>query len=126
MDTWRKFVEKLVSIESLRSAKEEAIEEWGEDIPVTLLFSILGRKIAEAFFLMPDADREKVFVMVEACMKEHDEELKTYVATGLLESLYSQASRSGPQLQMLIEEKLGESSRGYLLAWANGASPRRP
>lgn len=56
MSTWQEFVTELTRCDVLSSARRQALEEWGEDIPTTVLFGKLGKAIAEHFDeLNPDA-----------------------------------------------------------------------
>ncbi|AXE96286.1 hypothetical protein SB778_31730 [Paraburkholderia sp. SIMBA_050] len=116
MNTWNEFVSDLTEVEPLRLAKDEAVEEWGVDIPRTLLFSRLGKAIAENFDRFSFDERIFVFNLVELGMKTKNDELKTLVATGLLESLYTRASRD-PVLWGRLDGQLGNISKQYLLDW---------
>ncbi|GAB6852973.1 hypothetical protein [Paraburkholderia kururiensis] len=116
MDTWEDFVADLTRVEFLRLAREEAVEDWGPDIPTTLLFGKLGKSVAERFDEFSPEDRAHIFNIIELGMTAGNTDLKTFVATGLLESLYARASRDGVLLTR-VEVQLGEASRAYLRDW---------
>ncbi|KWZ42669.1 hypothetical protein WS72_07160 [Burkholderia savannae] len=116
MDTWKDFVAALTKIESLRLARDEAVEDWGVDIPTTLLFGKLGKSIAERFDEYSPEDRTCIFDTIERGMRAEDVDLKTFVATGLLESLYAQAHKDGALL-MRMDVQFGDVSRAYLKDW---------
>lgn len=113
MSTWQEFVTELTRFDVLSSARRQALEEWGEDIPTTVLFGKLGKAIAEHFDeLNPDA-RTHIFQVIESGLITSDGALKAFVATGLLEALYLRAS-SGPGRWNLISDYLGPLSAAYL------------
>ncbi|WP_163012992.1 hypothetical protein [Burkholderia stabilis] len=116
MSTWKYFVIDLMKIESLRSARDEAVEDWGEDIPTTLLFGKLGKRVAERFDGYSLEDRTYIFDTIERGMRSESVDLKAFVATGLLESLYTQA-RGDNALLTRMEVQLGSTSRAYLRDW---------
>jgi hypothetical protein len=116
MDTCEDFVADLVRINFLRIAKEEAIKEWDADIPTTLLFATFGKVIAERFDEFLLKERFFVFDRVEAGMRSSDTMLKTLIATGLLEALFSQCT-SDIDLWKRIDAQLGDASRDYLIEW---------
>jgi hypothetical protein len=97
-------------------AKNEAIEEWGEDIPMTLLFAKFGRSIANEFSKMSSKDRLSIFSIIEIGMTDGDEALKTLLATGLLEGLYGQISKDH-DLTVAVINHLGGASKDYLVKW---------
>lgn len=117
MYTCKDFVAALTKIESLRLARDEAVEDWGEEIPTTLLFGKLGKSVAARFDEYSTEDRTYIFDIIEQGMRAENVDLKTFVATGLLESLYAQANRDGALL-MRMEAQLGNVSRAYLKDWA--------
>lgn len=110
------FVADLTQIEFLRTARNEALEEWGGDVPPTLLFSAFGRCIAERFEDFAPQDRVHIFGLVEAGVMSSDTSLKTLVATGLLEALFSHGS-SNDCIWPQIDAQLGAASKDYLAAW---------
>ncbi|MDN7430082.1 MULTISPECIES: hypothetical protein [unclassified Burkholderia] len=118
MNTWKDFVADLTKIESLRLARDEAIEDWGVDIPTTLLFGKLGKSVAARFDEYSPEDRTYIFETIERGMTAENVDLKTFVATGLLEALYAQAHRDGALLSRM-EVQFGDVSRAYLKDWAN-------
>jgi hypothetical protein len=116
MNTWEDFVCDLTKIELLRIIKNEAIKDWGEDIPKSLIFSKLGKGVVDKIDDFSPSERGYVFVTIENGMQTMNEDLKTLVATGLLESLYTRAS-SDVALWERVHNQLGELSKQYLLDW---------
>lgn len=116
MDTWEDFISDVTRIELLKQVKNEAIEEWGSDIPKSLIFSKLGKGISDNFDNFLSSDRDHIFNIIEQGMRSENDNLKTLIATGLLESLYLRASRN-VMLGERVHEMLGEKSRQYLLDW---------
>ncbi|WP_334046675.1 hypothetical protein [Burkholderia cepacia] len=116
MNTWKDFVVDLMKIESLRLARDETVENWGADIPTTLLFGRLGKSVAERFDEYSPEDRAYIFDTIERGMRSKSVDLKTFVATGLLESLYTQA-RGDDAFLTRMEVQLGSVSRAYLRDW---------
>lgn len=123
MSTWHDFVGELAKMEFAREAKRQAIEDWGADIPATLLFSTLGKAIANHLRELSADELSAVFRLIENGMESGDGGLKALVATGLLESFASQVSRD-TELQSLANTHLGVESRKYLAAlqrWQDGS-----
>lgn len=116
MDTWEDFISDVTRIELLKQVKNEAIEEWGSDIPKSLIFSKLGKGTSDNFDNFLSIDRDHIFNIIEQGMRSENDNLKTLIATGLLESLYLRASRN-VMLGERVHEMLGEKSRQYLLDW---------
>lgn len=116
MDTWEDFISDVTRIELLKQVKNEAIEEWGSDIPKSLIFSKLGKGISDNFDNFLSSDRDHILNIIEQGMRSENDNLKTLIATGLLESLYLRAS-SNVMLGERVHEMLGEKSRQYLLDW---------
>lgn len=115
MITWQEFLLELDRCDVLRSARALAFEEYGKDIPITLLFGRLGRVLADHTEKIDADDRAHVFQVIENGMASSEKVIKAYVATGLLEALYSRASRAGRWKQ--IEGCLGPLSTAYLMEW---------
>jgi len=116
MNTWEDFVSDLTKIELLCTIKDEAIKEWGLDMPKSLIFSKFGKGIVEKLDDLSPNERDYVFGAIENGMQAKNEQLKTLVATSLLESLYMRAS-SDDMLWDRICKQLGKQSKQYLLDW---------
>lgn len=116
MNVHEEFLSDLMMVKSLRVVGDNAIDEWGEDIPATLLFAALGRGVVKQFDNFSNEERIHVFDVIERGMRSGNIDLNTYVATGLLESLYVQASGDAA-LRERIDVQLGEVSRKYLREW---------
>lgn len=118
MNTWKDFISALIKIELLRLIKDEAIEEWGEDIPKSLIFSKLGKGIVEKIDDFLPSEQDYVFSIIEHGMQAKNKEISTLVATCLLEALYTRASHDAMLLEH-IHKQLGELSKQYLLDWCS-------
>ncbi|BCZ84339.1 hypothetical protein PTKU64_80140 [Paraburkholderia terrae] len=116
MENLQNFIIKLTKTEILKAAKEDAIADWGDDIPITILLANIGKKIADHFEKFPADERIYIFSIIESAMIASDIDLKTPVATGLLEALYLRASSDAVRLKE-IEQQLGNASREYLVEW---------
>jgi hypothetical protein len=114
MDAWEDFILDITKVEVIRQVKDEALDEWGGDIPRSLIFSKFGKGISDNFDNLSPSDRDHIFSIIERGMQFKQNDLKALVATGLLESLYMRASRD-VMLWERVYEKLGEKSRQYLL-----------
>jgi hypothetical protein len=118
MNTWDDFIFDLTKIDSLRLVKDEAFEEWGVDIPATLLFAKFGKGIVEKWERFSLSERSYIFNVIELGMQTKDDHLKALIATGLLESLYTGASHDSVLWEHMYGQ-LGEVSRQYLLDWGS-------
>ena len=109
------FLSALCKNNALDSAMADFIREWGSDYPVTILFSTLGKTIAENFEGFQPTERVHLFLVVEEGMESGDIHLRTYIATGLLEALYSrsQSLENWDELSKL----LGVASKRYVNEW---------
>jgi hypothetical protein len=115
MSTWHDFVGELAKLEFARAARKQAVDDWGSDIPATLLFSTLGKAIANRLRVLTAEEKAAVFCLIEKGMQSDDSALRTLVATGLLESLASQIVKDA-ELETLTNTLLGAESRRYLIA----------
>jgi len=114
MTNRNEFIVGLDKVALIRKARAEAIEDWGEDIPATLLFSKLGKAIASNFRSFSLEERTHIFEVVESGMLSTENDLKTLVATGLLEAVASWCV-SDSDLEQQVDEALGQESKKYLL-----------
>lgn len=116
MDAWKDFVANLTCVAAIEEAKKTAIEEWGDDIPTTLLFAKLGRAVADAFDGLSSEERIYIFSLIERGMESANTPLREFMATGLLEGLSARVSKDA-DLARRVDARLGESSRKYLIEW---------
>ena len=114
--TLQDYLAELSRVALLGKARAKAEAEWGSDIPTTVLFSALGRAIVDAFASLSPNEQSAVFCLIESGVTSSDIPLRTYVASGLLEALYSRGSRNR-ELWPKIEQCLLPASRAYLAAW---------
>lgn len=116
MNTWQEFVTELARCDVLSSARRLALEEWGEDIPTTVLFGKLGKALADHVEELDLETRAHIFQVIEGGLASNDATLKAFVATGLLEALYLRAS-GVPGHWNRIRDYLGPLSTAYLVEW---------
>lgn len=114
------FVENLMSASDfIKNAVHETIEYWAPDPPpVIILFSALGHELARQFDSLEDRTRARIFNQIEEGMDSKDEQLKTAVATGMIEAIFSEAFKDD-QLSQRIKLELGPASVRYVDAWMN-------
>lgn len=113
MNSLNSFVSHLSKIQCIANAKKVAIEEWGEDIPDTLLLSLLGKAIAGNFTDLENDERRLIFDHIEWAMSSGDEYLPTLVATGMLEAIDGYCIED-PALKNSIYAYFGVKARAYL------------
>lgn len=117
MDVLSEFVDKFRRYEFIRRGLDEEVNYWGEDVPIMLLFSRIGREIAENFDSITPAERIDILSLVEGGVSSGDLILPDYVATGLLEALDGAVRRVGGGRRSEIFVLLGEQSKHYLIEW---------
>jgi hypothetical protein len=98
----------------LSSARRETLEEWGEDIPTTVLFGRLGKALAEHIEEVNLEGRAHIFQVIEDGLDDTDVALKTLVATGFLEALHLRAAAIPGRWEQL-SDCLGPRSKSYLI-----------
>lgn len=116
MSAWQEFVTELAQCNVLSSARILALEEWGEDIPPTVLFGKLGKALADHAEALDLETRAHIFQVIEGGLSNNDGALKALVATGLLEALYLRASDVAGHWNR-IRGYLGPRSAAYLAEW---------
>ena len=112
------FLNNLTRIQAIHQAKVAAVQYWGDDIPLTVLFAELGRAIVSEFEKFSHEERAYVFDVVEQGMNSSDAVLSTAVATGLLEAISAKISKD-PNLDLKLDSQLGTVSKKYLNDWSN-------
>lgn len=114
MEFSKRFVDQLMEFEFLQRARNSVVEDWGEAVPVSVLFSTLGKSIAKNLVELSPSSRSRIFHLIEMGMNSPDEELVAAVATGLLEALdNSLADHADIKTSIYLE--LGPRSKKYLL-----------
>ncbi|NQE51500.1 hypothetical protein [Herbaspirillum rubrisubalbicans] len=116
MKNLKNYLDEMCQIDFFLRTKNEAVEEWGEDIPMTLLFANFGKAIAREFSQMPPNERVSVFNAIEIGMLNGDEALKAVLAAGLLEALYGQI-HDDKGLTEEVMNCLNDVSKDHLLKW---------
>lgn len=110
------FWSDILKVKQLADAKAVAVEEWGEDIPETLLFAYIGRAITNSVESLKDNERILVSKAIELGLESEDQKLAGRIATGLLEALYNHTMTSKrPWAQ--LEQFLGEHAKAYIEGW---------
>ena len=72
----------------LKLAHQKMLDEWmPENPPLTILFGALGDQVIENLSGREEAANRRIFQLVETAMASDDEELRTAVATGLIEAV---------------------------------------
>ncbi len=66
----------------LSSSRRLALEEWGEDIPPTVLFGKLGKALADHVEELDPETRAHIFQVIEGGLARNNAALKAFVATG--------------------------------------------
>lgn len=95
---------------------DKFINEWGDDLPV-MLFGEIGRSIAINLSVLSKNDRQYIFTCIKEGMVNGEEILKSYIATGLLESMYNTSQEA--QNWVDIKKDLDSESLKYINAWIN-------
>jgi hypothetical protein len=113
----REFVEALVEDSPrLQAVYREFLDEWAiDDQPEIVLFGALGRQIASDFDRVEKETNERRFALIESGVDDEGE-LGTAIATGLIESLVSNAELQ-EGLWPRILPSFGKRSREYIEAW---------
>ncbi|WP_156173964.1 DUF7674 family protein [Cupriavidus basilensis] len=116
MRTWQEFVAELAQCNVLSSARRLAFEEWGEDIPTTVLFGKLGKALADHVDELDLETRTHIFQIIESGLASSNVALKELVATGLLEAFYLRVSGVSGHWNR-TRDYLGPLSTAYLVEW---------
>jgi len=105
--------------EPVKNIVEKLVEYWfPEPVPTIILFSQIGRVLADQLYSLDKAERSLFFKHIELGMCSEKDELATAVATGLVESLVT-ASDENEELWKEIESCLQPESKKHALAWKN-------
>ena len=122
MNKLKGFVDEFRQFEFIRRGLDEEIEYWGENVPMMLLFSRMGKEIFENFAAIGPDGRTKIFSLIEDGVSGVDLTLQNYVATGLLEALDGSIRRARGKLKSEIYIHLGGHSKDYLIEWDKWSS----
>jgi hypothetical protein len=117
------FVALLVSHSlELKAANQKVFAAWQPSIPpVTMIFEALGEQIVDQFDSLAIDIKSQIFVLIENAMKSTDTQLKTSVATGLLEAMVGHAEQSDGLWDRIVPF-MGWHSRHHAEAWLNWGS----
>jgi hypothetical protein len=106
------FFDSLSSIEIIELAKKEAFSDWGNGVPITLLFATIGRNLANHFSALSDDEKTMIFRSIEAGLHSENQSLKNALATGLLEALHNRSNAIRDWDNVYV--RLGEHAKSYL------------
>jgi hypothetical protein len=113
--------EKIRRLADLTSPTRESLRElereWEQNPPpFTVAMGTVGRSLASEVGRISRDELRAVFDLAENFLVGSDEETKTAVATGFLESLLAQASAGRLDFRR-IGPMLGDESRKYCREW---------
>lgn len=117
------FLVELSLLKAVISAKNEAVSDWGIEVPFSVLYSAIGKSLASAFADFSNEERIFVFRVIESGLKAGDEVLRNAIATGLLEAFYMRAV-SIPGCWELASPYFGVKAKVHidgLVLWHGGA-----
>ena len=115
MYNFEEFMSDFCKNEKMAIERAIFIREWEDSPPYTILFAIFGEKFVEDFDIRATDEQMRLLLVIEGGMNTSDVDLRNYVATGLLEALYSHSKRLGKWEE--ISKFLGKNSIGYIDAW---------
>ena len=113
------FILKITGISpGLKDEYNKISAYWAPDQPpVTTALGQLGDRIVDDLDIIDLVANEAIFAEIEKVMVGDDIELKTAVATGMIEGIVGRASRGGTWDR--IRPILGKASASYADAWAS-------
>ena len=101
-------------------------DEWiPDEPPVTTLYAAFGRKIAAIAGDLNEASKKDLFSTIEECFVEGDEDVKSAIATGLLEILLNESSANRFDFRV-ASPFLGEYSRKHCRDWDSFTGCKTP
>lgn len=105
------------SSSGLKHEYDEAIGDWHpEEPPATAMFGVFGLRIADDFRSTDVDTKRHLFSLIEQAMQSADEDLRTVVATGLIEALVNRAELTTGLWEEIVPF-LGPRSRRHAEAW---------
>jgi hypothetical protein len=112
----------VLDIPVLNEKLTRCIKYWGDETPPPIVaFGDIGDAIVDNLTALSGEVRQKVFASIESGMTDPDDDIRTAMATGLIEALISR-SDGKPGLWAEIESLLGPDSKKYALAWRSFGS----
>ncbi|NDP59176.1 MAG: hypothetical protein GZ090_07455 [Oxalobacteraceae bacterium] len=113
-----KFIDEITEkFDVFQEATNEINEYWEPDQPpVTIMFAAIGKELVQQFDSIQNEKKLAIFQCIEDGMNSVDIDLKTAVATGIIEALVSESTEN-EDLWIRIEQQLGLSSKHYALSW---------
>jgi hypothetical protein len=112
------FIDEITKkFDGLQDAVNEINEYWKPDqAPVTIIFAAIGKELVRQFDSIKNEKKLEVFQCIEDGINSSDINLRTAVATGIIEALVSESTEN-EDLWLRIEQQLGVSSKHYALSW---------
>jgi hypothetical protein len=112
------FIDEITKkFDGLQNAVNEINEYWKPDqAPVTIIFAAIGKELVRQFDSIKNEKKLEVFQCIEDGINSSDINLRTAVATGIIEALVSESTEN-EDLWLRIEQQLGVSSKHYVLSW---------
>jgi hypothetical protein len=113
-----RYLQNLVSgVPILQETLSGSLNDYAtERPPIVLVFADVGAAIADNLPHFSEQLRQRIFRGVEGGMTGSDIELKTAMATGLIEALVAK-SDAKPELWLEFEKLLGAESMRYAETW---------
>jgi hypothetical protein len=114
----QKCLQTLIGITPVIDRSVEClVSSWSpETPPVTVVFSQIGDAIADHLVQMPTDVQQALFAEIERGMCSQDVDLRTAVATGLIEALVGKSDKQ-PGLFAQLEKLFGPASTKHALEW---------
>ena len=112
------YIRNLVSDDPpLKEVLDRCLCDWEPEMPpTTILFAKVGNAIGDYLNVCSANQRHKIFTGIEIAMTDPDENLKTAMATGLIESLVTKADKQ-EGLWAQLEQYFGPISKNHALSW---------
>jgi hypothetical protein len=112
--------------DNLRIAHNQVVADWSPDAPpLTLVFSILGRRLCSHAEATSEQEWKQVFTIVDQLIKVGDESVKDAVTTGMLEAMLAEASAGRCDFSRFARY-LGAETKAYCRAWECFTGNRTP
>lgn len=113
------FIHKVTSASpSLGALYQETVDYWAPDgPPAIVVLGDLGRRMVDDMDSSDGAVNAYLFDAIEEALQQGDMELKTAVATGMIEAMVGRSWRNGVWEDVLA--LFGELSAIHARAWAS-------
>jgi hypothetical protein len=113
----RYIADLITACPQLQAVYDDCIKYWlPEEPPITTLFGEFGTEILAEYGSLDDNRKQILFRVIEDGMNSEDTELRTAVATGLLEAIANPCDPLSREWSA-FRSQLGFQSRSYVDAW---------